>query len=75
MMRDKRGIDVRETTDDDVLLSLFELADEATRLHDRSAELALQLDQLAGLIGERWARGALDRIEETERAEIGVCRR
>jgi len=74
-MREKRGIDVREASDEDILRSLFSLADEASRLHDRSAELALQLDQLAGIVGERWARGALDRIEETERAEIGVCRR
>lgn len=75
-MREQRSItawttdDLREVSDEELLRSLFGLSDEASRLHRRSGELALQLDHLATVVGERWASSALSNIEEEERAEL-----
>lgn len=56
-----------ETMDDeDAVLELFEIADELTRIHTRTGELSIRLDRLAGLIGERWAPSALERLDDRD---------
>jgi hypothetical protein len=54
MRRARRQHGPPQTSDQEVVLELFALADELTRLHAQTAHLATRLDALAGLIAERW---------------------
>lgn len=62
-------------TASELVIRLFDLADEATRLSTRSAALAMQLDRLAEQVGEQWAPDALERIDDRDRREFAAERR
>jgi hypothetical protein len=64
-----------EVSDEEIVLELFALSDEATRVARRAAELSLRLDQLSGLIAERWQPQVLELIENDDRLVIEAERR
>lgn len=68
------SLSLREASDEEVLRTILDLADEASSLQRRSGEVVVLLDHLLAVVGERWAPEALLRIEEQERVEMEVER-
>lgn len=68
------SLSLREASDEEVLRTILDLADEASSLQRRSGEVVVLLDHLLAVVGERWAPEALQRIEEQERVEMEVER-
>jgi hypothetical protein len=63
-----------QLSDQDVMLELFAVADEVTRLHVQAAQLAMRLDALASVIADRWQPESLAVIDERDRREMEATR-